>query len=255
MKVIKSIWKLLALSLFCWTVAGGAALAEGPKEARIVFTHDLHSHLEPFYLEEDGEGKMVGGAARFMGYLEQQRAEHGDLLYLDGGDFSMGTLYQTVYTTQAAELRMLGFLGADASTFGNHEFDYRSDGLAKMLQAAQDSKDDVPPLTVCNIDWESTLEGEQAEEGALLKEAFEAYGVKPYLMLEKGGVKIAVIGVFGKDALACAPTCALSFQDPAEAVKETVAAIREQEQADMIVCISQPFSPLMTGHFVIYPIP
>ena len=238
MKVIKSIWKLLALSLFCWTVAGGAALAEGPKEARIVFTHDLHSHLEPFYLEEDGEGKMVGGAARFMGYLEQQRAEHGDLLYLDGGDFSMGTLYQTVYTTQAAELRMLGFLGADASTFGNHEFDYRSDGLAKMLQAAQDSKDDVPPLTVCNIDWESTLEGEQAEEGALLKEAFEAYGVKPYLMLEKGGVKIAVIGVFGKDALACAPTCALSFQDPAEAVKETVAAIREQEQADMIVCIS-----------------
>lgn len=144
------------MSLFCWTVAGGAALAEGPKEARIVFTHDLHSHLEPFYLEEDGEGKMVGGAARFMGYLEQQRAEHGDLLYLDGGDFSMGTLYQTVYTTQAAELRMLGFLGADASTFGNHEFDYRSDGLAKMLQAAQDSKDDVPPLTVCNIDWEST---------------------------------------------------------------------------------------------------
>lgn len=238
MKAIKYIWKVFLLSLLCLAAAGGVALAEGPKEVQIVFTHDLHSHLEPFYLEEDGEENLVGGAARFMGYLEEQRAQHKDLLYLDGGDFSMGTLYQTVYTTQAAELRMLGFLGADATTFGNHEFDYRSDGLAKMLHAAKDSKDTVPPLAVCNIDWESTLAGEQAEDGKLLKEAFKAYGVKPYLMLEKGGVKIAVIGVFGKDALACAPTCALSFEDPIEAVRETVDTIKEQEQADMIVCIS-----------------
>ncbi len=238
MKVIKFFWKAVLLPLLCMAAAGGVALAEEPKEVQIVFTHDLHSHLEPFYLEEDGEEKMVGGAARFMGYLKEQRAQNKDLLYLDGGDFSMGTLYQTVYMTQAAELRMLGFLGADAATFGNHEFDYRSEGLAKMLQAAKASGDALPPLTACNIDWEATLSGEQAEEGALLKEAFEAYGVKPYLMLEKGGVKIAVIGVFGKDALACAPTCALSFQDPIEAVQETVAVIKEQEQADMIVCIS-----------------
>ena len=176
MRIIRKIRRILLLSLIGIAASGVSVLAEEPKEINVVFTHDLHSHLEPFYLEEDGEGQDVGGAARIMSYLEEQRQEKENLLYLDGGDFSMGTLYQTVYTTQAAELRMLGFLGADASTFGNHEFDYRSDGLAKMLQAAQDSKDDVPPLTVCNIDWESTLEGEQAEEGALLKEAFEAYG-------------------------------------------------------------------------------
>ena len=46
----------------------------------------------------------------------------------------MGTLIQTVYDTEAAELRMLGYLGYDVTTFGNHEFDYRSQGLATCLR-------------------------------------------------------------------------------------------------------------------------
>ena len=61
--------------------------------------------------------------------------------------------------------------------------------------------------------------------------------MKPYLMLEKGDVKIAVIGVFGEDALACAPTCALTFRDSVEAVKETVEEIQKKENPDMIVCV------------------
>lgn len=238
MKIRKKIRNILFLCLIGIVLSSGSALAAESKEVQIVFTHDLHSHLEPFYLVEDGEEKLVGGSPRIMSYLKEQRAQNENLLYLDGGDFSMGTLYQTVYTTQAAELRMLGFLGADVTTFGNHEFDYRSSGLSEMLQVAKDSGDTIPPLVVCNIDWETTLEGEQAEDGALLQEAFEAYGVKPYTVVEKDGIKIAVIGVFGKDALACAPTCALSFRDPVEAVKETVTEIQEQENVDMIVCVS-----------------
>ena len=54
---------------------------------------------------------------------------------VDGGDFSMGTLVQTVYEDEAAELRMLGTIGCEVTTFGNHEFDYRSSGLAQMLFA------------------------------------------------------------------------------------------------------------------------
>ena len=56
--------------------------------------------------------------------------------------------------------------------------------------------------------------------------------------MEKGDTDIAVVGVFGKDALACAPTCELLFKDPIEAVKETVEEIRENEDVDMIVCVS-----------------
>lgn len=237
-EIKKKLWKVMLCSLIGVVMIGGYVFAKEPKEIEVVFTHDLHSHLEPFYLEEDGEGQLVGGAARLMGYLNGRREENKGLLYLDGGDFSMGTLFQTVYASQASELRMLGYLGADATTFGNHEFDYRSKGLADMLQAAKDSKDPLPPLVACNIDWDATLKGAQAEDGKLLQEAFGAYGVEPYLVIQKGDVKVAVIGVFGKDALECAPTCALSFRDPIEAVKETLGTIEEKESVDMVACIS-----------------
>ncbi|MEY8391045.1 5'-nucleotidase C-terminal domain-containing protein [Lachnospiraceae bacterium 45-W7] len=238
MKTGNRFWKTLLLCLVCMALPQMYASAGEEKEVRVVFTHDLHSHLDSFELETDGREQKVGGFARMETWLQQQPQNREDILFLDGGDFSMGTLYQTIFETQAAELRMLGVLGVDVTTFGNHEFDYRSSGLANMLASAKNSEDALPALVECNLDWEATRNGEQAEEGALLQAAFEAYGVKPYVMLEKAGVKIAVIGVFGKDSLACAPTCALSFQDPVEAVKETVETIRQKERADMIVCIS-----------------
>ena len=51
-------------------------------------------------------------------------------------------------------------------------------------------------------------------------------------VFQKGNVRVAVLGVFGKDALACAPTCELLFRDPIEAVRETVEEIKEKEDAD-----------------------
>lgn len=235
--------RLLSIILVSVVAAGliGVRTMAETKEAKevdVVFTHDLHSHLESFHLGVDGEEKEVGGFARIMTYLQEKRGEEEDLLYLDGGDFSMGTLYQTVFESQAAELRMLGFLGADVTTFGNHEFDYRSSGLSNMLATAKDSGESLPEMVLCNVDWEATLESENAEDGKLLQKAFENYGVKDYVVLQKGDVKIAVTGVFGEDSLACAPTCVLVFKDPIEAVRETVAEIQEKEEVDMIVCVS-----------------
>ena len=204
----------------------------------IVFTHDTHSHLNTFTTMVDGLETELGGFARMNTLIEAQRAQNPDTLVIDGGDFSMGTLIQTVFETQAAELRMLGYLGCDVTTLGNHEFDYRSKGLANMLASAQASGDAVPAMVVCNVDWD-TMEAEGLTEGQQrLKDAFAAYGVSDYTVLEKGDVDIAVVGVFGKDALACAPTCELKFEDPIEAVKQTVADIKANEDVDMIVCVS-----------------
>lgn len=204
----------------------------------IVFTHDTHSHLNTFTTMVDGLETELGGFARMNTLIEAQRAQNPDTLVIDGGDFSMGTLIQTVFETQAAELRMLGYLGCDVTTLGNHEFDYRSKGLANMLTSAQASGDTVPAMVVCNVDWD-TMEAEGLTEGQQrLKDAFTAYGVSDYTVLEKGDVDIAVVGVFGKDALACAPTCELKFEDPIEAVKQTVADIKANEDVDMIVCVS-----------------
>lgn len=204
----------------------------------ILFLHDTHSHLDSFLTMENGEVATVGGFARIKTLIREAKTENPDTLILDAGDFSMGTLVQTIYDSEAAELRMLGALECDVTTLGNHEFDYRSAGLAGALNAAVSSGDSVPAMVLCNIDWE-TMEAEGlTEEQQLLKDAFDNYGMKNYIVLDKGDVRIAVFGIFGVDSLACAPTCALKFRDASEAAAETVAEIKANEDVDMVICVS-----------------
>ena len=212
--------------------------ADDTKQIDVLFTHDTHSHLDSFSTIVNGEQKEVGGFAKIKTLINEKKKEDPDTLILDGGDFSMGTLIQTVYDTEAAELRMLGYLGYDVTTFGNHEFDYRSQGLANMLRAAKSSGETLPEIVVCNVDWDSMEKAGLNDGQKQIQSAFETYGVKDYVMVQKGDVKIAVVGVFGKDALECAPTCELSFKDPVEAVKKTVEEIKKNEEADMIACVS-----------------
>ena len=212
--------------------------ADDTKQIDVLFTHDTHSHLDSFSTIVNGEQKEVGGFAKIKTLINEKKKKDPDTLILDGGDFSMGTLIQTVYDTEAAELRMLGYLGYDVTTFGNHEFDYRSQGLANMLKAAKSSGETLPEIVVCNVDWDSMEKAGLNDGQKQIQSAFETYGVKDYVMVQKGDVKIAVVGVFGKDALECAPTCELSFKDPVEAVKKTVEEIKKNEEADMIACVS-----------------
>ena len=212
--------------------------ADSTKQIDVLFTHDTHSHLDSFSTIVNGKQEKVGGFAKIKTLINEKKKEDPDTLILDGGDFSMGTLIQTVYDTEAAELRMLGYLGYDVTTLGNHEFDYRSAGLANMLNAAVNSGETVPEIVVCNVDWDAMEKDGLSDGQKQIREAFEAYGVKDYVMVQKGDVKIAVVGVFGKDALECAPTCELSFKDPIEAVKQTVEEIRKNDDADMIACVS-----------------
>ncbi len=232
----------LAFVLCAAVLAGGFSIkaASKPLTLDVMFTSDLHSHFYSFNtIMDDGEDAVsVGGLDRIKTLIDAQKKDNPDTLLLDGGDFSMGTLVQTVYEDEAAELRMLGYLGIDASTLGNHEYDYRSSGLKNMLETASKSGDNLPELLICNIDWDKMEEDGLTEDQKLLKDAFEDYGFKDYTMIQKGEVNIAVIGVFGNDALACAPTCALLFKDPVESVKQTVETIQNEEAADMIVVVS-----------------
>ncbi len=211
---------------------------QGSEQVDILFLHDTHSHLDSFPTVEEGRNVTLGGFARIKTLIDGKKAENPDALLLDAGDFSMGTLVQTIFHTDAPELRMLGYLGCEVSTFGNHEFDYRSTGLAGALDAAVRSGDPVPALALCNVDWEAMEAEGLTEDQRLLKEAFTAYGVEDYVILDKSGIRIAVLGVFGEDSLACAPTCALKFRDISEAAADTVKEIRENEDVDMIVCVS-----------------
>lgn len=240
MRRIKRVIVLILIVMLCMPLLTGVQTeaADGEKHLDVLFTHDTHSHLNSYSTIVNGKQKEVGGFARIKTLIDEKKKENPDTLILDGGDFSMGTLIQTVYTTEAAELRMLGYLGCDVTTFGNHEFDYRSGGLADMLKTAKNSGETVPKLVVCNVDWDAMEKEELSKGQKQIESAFETYGVKDYVVIQKGGVKIAVLGVFGKDALECAPTCELEFKDPVESAKNTVEEIKKKEDVDMIACVS-----------------
>lgn len=212
--------------------------SEETAKVDIMFLHDTHSHLNEFTTVENGQSRTMGGFAGIKTIINKQKEQNPDTLLLDAGDFSMGTLIQVVYEQEASELRMLGDLGIDATTLGNHEFDYKAKGLANMMNNAVASNDPLPAIVLCNVNWDTMKTKGFTNDQNLLLEAFENYDVKEYIMVEKNGVNIAITGVFGIDCLACVPNCPLIFSDPVKAVKETVATIQAEENADMIICIS-----------------
>jgi len=238
---IKGKWKafcLCTMLLLLVLIPGIARAGEDGKKLDVLFVHDIHSHLNTFTAVEDGKSTQVGGLSRIMTLAKRQFTTNPDTLFVDGGDFSMGTIVQSVFETESAELRTMGAIGIVATTFGNHEFDFGSEGLANAMNHAVASGDKVPFILVSNIDWEATYAAEQTEGRQALIEACKNYGVRDYIVVKKGDVNVAIMGIYGKDALGCSPFAELIFKDPVEAAKETVAKIQANETADIIVCLS-----------------
>lgn len=214
-----------------------AAFAEGSKEATVLFTHDLHSHFLP---SPDGQGGQFGGYARLTTAIKEQKKKAPDAILVDGGDFSMGSLFQTAYASSALELRMMGAMGYDATTFGNHEFDYLPKGLTSMLNAAVAAKEPLPALLMAN--YQPPQEGEEGYDPALQK-AMKNYGVKEYMILERGGIHYVLFGLFGIDSHDCAPNSGMILQDAAEKaqkiVDQAVSECKETYGADpLVICLS-----------------
>lgn len=222
---------LLALALSL-SVSQVWAADETADEITILYTHDMHSSFLP---KEGPDGHSRGGYARLKTLIDEQKEEHPNALVLDGGDFSMGSLFQTAYSTSALELRAMGQMGYDVTTFGNHEFDYRASGLADMLYAAVDSGDPLPAIVDANY-----LPPQEDEE---TWDALYTYGVQDYRILERGGVLYVIFGLTGVDSDECAPMSGMELHDPVETAKRVVEEATEQCQtaygADpVVICLS-----------------
>lgn len=230
---------LLAAVLTLGPLAPMAAAAEEAREVTVLFTHDLHSHFLP---AEDEEGEVYGGYARLYTMIAQRREVYPDALLVDGGDFSMGSLFQTAYATAALELRAMGAMGFDVTTFGNHEYDYGPQGFAQMLQAAVHSGDPLPALVESNYAPQAGRDSDDAAAQAVW-EALDAYGVTPYTLIERGGQVFAVIGVMGEDSHACAPSSEMALGDRVDAVQKAVDQAVAQSRQEygvepVVVCLS-----------------
>lgn len=251
----------LALLLAVLCVLPVGAVAEGCTQetnvTTILFTHDLHS---PFLPQSTAEGGESGGYARLKTVIDGERAMNPDALLVDGGDFSIGSLIQTLYTTQAAELRTMGAMGYDAVTIGNHEFDHKGVGFAEMLNSAKAAQTAAMGLLTDSQYPPRNLEAYQAQYGpltlalpalleanyapaddnpdrAFIRSAMENYGVTDCVTLERGGVTYGLFGLMGVDSDECAPTSGFTRTDAAKAAKRCVETLKG-EGAEIIVCLS-----------------
>lgn len=235
MRYLRSVFALvLSAVLLLGSGAAWAAAPEEPGDLTILFTHDTHDHFLPAANEEGGE---YGGYIRLATLLKEQRQAAAEqsraVVTLDGGDFSMGSLFQTIYTTDAPELRALGAMEYDVTTLGNHEFDYRQQGLADMLNAAKESGDPLPAIVQAN--YTQPLDH---DSGYAVVQALENYPVTDYTVIERDGLRVAVFGVLGEDANDCAPMSGMELEPIADAAKRVVAEIKEKEDPDYIICLS-----------------
>ncbi len=239
------------------------AVQEEKDRISIIFTHDIHSRLKEEPFNQDGEVRMVGGLSRLKTGIEQLKKDYPQSLLVDAGDFSMGTPFQTIYETEAPELILMGQLGYDATTLGNHEFDYRLPALTAMLNAAVNKRNQaqekaepvynpetyryeevktpfpLPTLVGTNVDWEKTLESDKyGEDGALFQKAWDNYGGVDYTVVEKNGLRVAIFGLMGPEAIEDAPLSGMVWEDYIPWAQRMVKEIKQNEEADMIVCLS-----------------
>lgn len=185
-------------------------------ELVILHTNDTHSQVEPTALNAKKDADM-GGYARRMGLIAQEREQNPDLLLLDAGDFSQGTPYFNFYRGRI-EIDAMNRMGYDAATLGNHEFDNGIDTLAMLIERADF------PFVCANYDVSGTpLEG-------LLK---------PYIIIERAGLKIGVfgLGVAPDDLIAADKFGGIRYLDPLPVVNE-IAALLRQKGCDVVICLS-----------------
>ncbi len=177
-------------------ITAAQTLFAGEKAFTIIHSNDLHSHLLGFSPNIDytpyrtGDDETVGGWARIATVIKQiKKNRENPVLVLDAGDFLMGSLFHLLSREEAFELRLMKKMGYDVTTLGNHEFDLMPRGLARILTAA-DLRGQIPAIVHSN-----TVFSNESKKDDSLEEVFGKGIVRPYMVLEKEGVRIGFFGI------------------------------------------------------------
>ena len=104
------------------------------KHITILHTNDVHSHIDPFPMD-DPRNPNMGGVARRASLIETIRKENPNVLLLDAGDIFQGTPYFNFYGGEL-EFKLMSMMKYDLSTIGNHDFDNGIDGLTAQMPHA-----------------------------------------------------------------------------------------------------------------------
>ncbi len=187
------------------------------KKLVILHTNDTHSHLEPLPMS-DKYNPGQGGVVNRKAIIDSVRNLEQNVLLIDAGDFVQGTPYFNMFKGRA-EVDAMNLMKYDVTVIGNHEFDYGLDTM-KMIFEKLDF-----PILCCNYDFSQTV----------LKDM-----VKPYIILNRFGLKIGIIGV-GVDPEGLVQKdkyVGMTFSPIVETVNLYAESLKKQEKCDLIICVS-----------------
>ena len=182
------------------------------------------------------DDKTIGGFARVGAVIAERRKARqgqGPVLVLDAGDYSMGTAFGAAIRETGGELQLLFQMGYDATTFGNHDFDLGPEGLAGSINVASKAGR-IPAILAAN----TKFEGEDVTLAELQRLSREGV-IRPYTVIERGGIRFGLFGVIGKESIFYVTGGgAITFSDSVETANEMVAILREKEKVDVVICLS-----------------
>ena len=193
--------------------------AKKHKQLVILHTNDTHSQIFPISAQLPDTMKAGrGGFLRRIAMLKEERKKNPDLLYFDSGDFWQGSAYFTMFKGDV-EIGLMNEMGIDASTIGNHEFDFGLENMAEMFKKANF------PILSANYDFTGTV-----MEGV----------TKPWIIIKRNGLKIGVFAVNPKmKGLVSDKNCpGVKYLDPAKVALETATMLKQEKKCDMVICIS-----------------
>ncbi len=209
------------------TAAGTALLSLGlslssfesakVKHITILHTNDVHSHIDPFPLD-DPRNPNMGGVSRRAELIETIRQENPNVLLFDAGDIFQGTPYFNYYGGEL-EFKLMSMMKYDLSTIGNHDFDNGVDGLTVQMPHA------TFEFVSANYDFKNTS---------------MASFVKPYKIFNKNGVKVGVFGLGVElDGLVDKQMFKETvYHNPVETSQEMVRILKKEQKCDLVICLS-----------------
>ncbi len=228
---VAAVLALLAASAA--VTAPARAADEDPVRLHLIWTNDIHGHIapEPARFMNPNFPPPLGGGASMAAYVKKVRAEAEaageDILLVDAGDIFQGAPVGTK-TRGTAMVDFFDGLGYDALVPGNHDFDLGRENAERLSRLMK------TPWVCANLRDEST--GEIVD------------WCRPTMMIEKGGLKIGVIGIItpGTVAMAFPDNIEGLIFDPMAPVIERYRDELTEQGADLIMLLIHeglPFDP------------
>ncbi len=170
--------KKFVLALAAVLVFSSAAVQAQQRDLTILYSNDLHAHLEPHKVPWVSETRLVGGFANIATLVKREKAANPYTVYFDAGDYFTGP-YISSLTKGEAIIDAMNYLGLDAACVGNHEFDHGWQNAREQFKKAKF------PI----------LNGNIFEKGT-----DKLHWNNPYIIKKVNGIRIGVIGMHGKFA-------------------------------------------------------